>query len=269
MGDGRLAILWTDRWLYGEAPCTVALEIFKLARFKRLSVREALVTGRWMHGMQRMNTDAQMTEFVRLWHLLQTVMLAESKDQIGWSITASAKYSASAAYAIQFVARIEQPGLEKVWKCRMEGKVKFYIWLLLQNRNWTADRLRSRGWPHNEKCKLCDQEEETAVHLTLQCCFTKEVWCQIQRTQSTLCAAASTASSIEDWWTRLCAAPGGRGRVHEGITWAAYIAWNLWKERNRRVFEQKELTAIGVSTLINDDVSLYRAAKESPIITEM
>lgn len=264
LGDGRLAIFWMDRWLHGEAPCCVAPDIFKLARFKKLSIREALTNGRWMQGLNRMSTEAQLTQFVKLWEAVQLVELSRSKDQIGWSLTANAKYSASSAYDIQFATRIEQPRLAKVWNCRMEGKVKFYIWLLLQNRNWTADRLHKRGGPHNEKCRLCDQEEETAEHLTLRCCFAKETWFQFQGTHDTMCAAASSASSIGDWWRRLCAAPGRRDMVHQEITLAAYIAWHLWKERNRRVFEQKEATAIMLSAMIKEDVFLFHAATDAP-----
>jgi hypothetical protein len=52
--------------------------------------------------------------------------------------------------------------------------------------------------------------------------------------------------------------------VRQEITLAAYIAWHLWKERNRRVFEQKELTPIMLSAMINEDVLLFHAATDAP-----
>jgi hypothetical protein len=43
--------------------------------------------------------------------------------------------------------------------------VQFFIWLLLQNRNWTPDWLRIRDWPHDEACTFYDQNLETASHI--------------------------------------------------------------------------------------------------------
>ena len=65
--------------------------------------------------------------------------------------------------------------LAKVWKLKTEGKIRFFMWLLLQNRIWTADRLNKRGWPHDDACCLCDQTMETAFHLTFEFPFAQEV----------------------------------------------------------------------------------------------
>lgn len=50
---------------------------------------------------------------------------------------------------------------------------KFFMWLVTNNRCWTADRLAKRGLPH-EICQLCDQEEETIDHLLVSCVFTQQ-----------------------------------------------------------------------------------------------
>jgi hypothetical protein len=39
---------------------------------------------------------------------------------------------------------------------------KFFIWLALKGRIWTADRLAKRGLQHPDACPLCDQAQETA-----------------------------------------------------------------------------------------------------------
>ena len=136
----------------------------------------------------------------------------------------------------------------------MEGKVKFYLWLLLQNKNWTVDRLQARGWPHNDLCKLCDQEPETANHLALHCSFAKEVWFQFRDSHNAMFAVADESQPVGEWWERLCSASGSREQNRGNMTVAAYIVWNLWKERNQRVFEHKELTAIALAGLIKDDI---------------
>lgn len=147
-----------------------------------------------------------------------------------------------------------------MWRSKLEGKVKFYMWLLLQNRNWTADRLQARGWPHNASCKFCDQEQETAMHLTLQCCYAREVWHLSLGANSRMYNGVSSASSVSDWWKMLCTQRGAPARTEEEITLSAYIAWHLWKERNRRVFEDKDLTPRALVNMIRDDVTLLSEA---------
>jgi hypothetical protein len=57
----------------------------------------------------------------------------------------------------------------------LKAKVQNYLWLLLQNRKWTARRLRARGLPHDDRCCLCNQQLETAQNLALQCPYARGV----------------------------------------------------------------------------------------------
>ena len=126
-----------------------------------------------------MSNEDQLDQFVSLWNLVQNVTMTNESDAIEWRITADRKYSASSAYTVQFLGRVKRPLLAKVWYIRAVGKVKFFWWLVLQNRIWTAERLRARGLPHNSECCLCDHVFETADHLALQCLFAKVVWAQL------------------------------------------------------------------------------------------
>uniref|UniRef100_A0A8R7UVN8 Reverse transcriptase zinc-binding domain-containing protein n=1 Tax=Triticum urartu TaxID=4572 RepID=A0A8R7UVN8_TRIUA len=62
-----------------------------------------------------------------------------------------------------------------IWKMWAPPKCKFFAWLILQNRVWTADRLARRGWPNCGLCPLCKQVQESAVHLLFQCRFSAQV----------------------------------------------------------------------------------------------
>jgi hypothetical protein len=129
-------------------------------------------------GLHRIQSAEQLEQFIKLWETIQTVQLNENCDSIVWNLTTAQRYLACSAYNSQFYSRINQPGLESAWHIHAEGKVKFFFWLLL--RNWTADRLKDRGWPHDDVCSLCDQELESAQHLALHCPFSKEVWAKFQ-----------------------------------------------------------------------------------------
>jgi hypothetical protein len=140
------------------------------------------------------------------------VALSSTTDSITWHISADGKYFASLAYAVQFHGRIWQPHLDCVWRIRAEGKVKFFLWLFLQNRHWTAERLRARGLPHDDCCCLCDQEFKTAAHLALNCPFAKEVWSKFQGDHPRAVLMANRSFTLTAWWKKL-----RRGRTDERL----------------------------------------------------
>jgi hypothetical protein len=50
------------------------------------------------------------------------------------------------------------------------------MWLMIQKRYWTADRLARRNLPHPAACLLCDQQEETIDHMLTSCVFARQFW---------------------------------------------------------------------------------------------
>jgi hypothetical protein len=215
-----------------------------------------------MGGLQRIENKEQLGQFINLWTKLQLVTLQPlTKDSITWNLTTDGKYSAKSAYEAQFWGRINQPHLEQVWKIRADGKVQFFLWLLLQNRKWTAKRLRTRGLAHDDHCSLCDQAFETASHLALSCPYAKEVWVQFQTSHPKAFRIAAASNTVRGWWNKL-----RRGKKHgeknKEISMAVYTVWHIWKERGRRIFDQKSLTPSELAGLIKADLAELRLAKE-------
>ena len=235
--------------------------IAKLTTKKNLSVATALSSGRWMCGLTRIATEDELHQFLMLWEKVDEFQLNSLHDCIQCLPCVNGKYSAKSAYKMQFHGQILQPHLEKVWETKAEGKIKFFLWLWLKNRNWTADRLERRGLPCNATCSLCDQEPETAAHLTVGCSYSKEVWASLPSTNPQLARIANT-SSVWAWWNKLqgCCPTTQRRR---NITLACYTVWNIWKERGRRVFEGQEKSAAELACLINDEVSVFSNAQLS------
>ena len=192
---------------------------------------------------------------------LQNVSLLSRPDTITWKLTASGQYTAKSAYQVQFLTRIPQPHLQQVWKITAEKKVKFFIWTLLQNRLWSGDRLQARNWDHNDLCAGCDQVLESAHHLILDCPFAKEIWFKTNSFFPLASQAARHASSISAWWNRV-AKLKKKGRQLDECTAAVYIAWNIWLERNRRIFKDSAQPSTDVLVRARDDISLLSEAWE-------
>lgn len=261
VGDGRNTSFWNQRWLQGQAPKEIAPDLFKLARSKRLSVCEALSNGAWMRGLRTINTPMLMDSFINLWWILQGTSLQPWPDSICWNLTANGVYSAKSVYHFQFLTRIPQPHLQRVWNIKAEGKIKFFTWTLLQNRLWTADRLLARNWDHNDACSYCDQTLETAMHLILECPFAKEVWLKASGSYPDAAQAASGATSILAWWSKVRSLKK-KGNATDECTAAVYIAWHLWIERNNRVFKASSSSTSTVLLLARDAIGLLKEAGE-------
>jgi hypothetical protein len=69
-----------------------------------------------------------------------------------------------------------QEDYERVWRSWAPPKCCFFIWLVAQNRCWTADHLAKRGLNHPIRCPLCDQQGETLNHLLVNCVFSRIFW---------------------------------------------------------------------------------------------
>jgi hypothetical protein len=58
--------------------------------------------------------------------------------------TMDGSYSAKSVCEMQFDGSLESSFPTKVWQVWAPSRCKFFIWLMLQNRVWTADRLQQR-----------------------------------------------------------------------------------------------------------------------------
>lgn len=198
IGNGKDSSFWKDRWLNGQSPQDLAPSLFSLSRRKNLSVCDALTDGRWMRGLHRINSAPDLTSFINLWSELSSIQLSPLPDSISCTVSPSGNYSASSAYSVQFIGRIRKPEIGMIWKIKVEGKIKFFLWLLLLNRLWTADRLAARGWRHHDHCCFCDQVLESAFHLAFSCTFAKQVWLSMRQRSKKAFDVASSAASIGD-----------------------------------------------------------------------
>jgi hypothetical protein len=156
VGKGNIAKFWTSRWLDGAAPAELAPNLFRLTRLKRLTVEQAMVSDKWMKGLSRISTEAQLREFTALWIKLQDINLSNDDDQILWNLNASTRYSVASAYKAQFLGSFAPIDYSKLWRSKVQPKCKFFMWLWLRKRILTDDVLQTKGMNHGDHCTLCN-----------------------------------------------------------------------------------------------------------------
>ena len=191
------------------------------------------------------------------------VQLTDEPDSIAWRWTADGTYTARSAYNAQFIGAYSLFSGDSIWKAEIEGKHKIFAWLLVQSKILTTDKLLARQWPCNPICSLCNQEQETASHLILHCKFAQQVWSSMASWTQNLVHTPQPGLQILDWWEReLAKLPKKIRKLKAAMM--IYTSWNIWKERNRRVFNQQIGSPVMVLQEIKREINDRKLACGGP-----
>ena len=179
-------------------------------------------------------------------------------DEFRWNWEGNRKYSARSAYGAFFEGKVALAGAQQIWCSRAPTKCKFFLWLALKNRCWTADRLGRRGLPRPASCPFCGQEDEDIDHLLLGCVISREVWHSFLGRWGRADWVADREDRLVDWLPSK--APGG---ADEKDMWTAInlICWSLWRHRNGIVFEGHRPSVETAIRLVEPEADLWRAAR--------
>ena len=207
-----------------------------------------------MRALFRVSTPSQLSEFTKLWAMLQDVLLQPRPDVITWRWTASGIYSTASAYRCQFVGACPPFRTAKIWRAKTEPKCHYFAWLALHGKILTADNLALRGWPHDPICKLCMIHPETVQHLLLDCSFTSRIRELVFEWNGNIgVAPPPLGHTLDRWWDGMMAGiPKERRREASGVF--IYSMWGTWKERNRRVFRNTALQPEAVAHLVWEEI---------------
>jgi hypothetical protein len=259
IGNGKTARFWSSSWMNGSALKSLAPGLYKKSKRKKLSVYKALKRNRWITHILPLQSPQEIHEYVRLWEMLKDVQLVEDQeDTIRWRWTANGDYTIKSAYHIQFEGCYSKLKLSPIW--RAKPRCRFFAWTLMHRKILTANNLAKRNWPNDPICKLCGTEPETPNHLCKDCHFTQQVWSRLIRWfNPTVLNSVGSTGSTHSYWRRCWAKfdKTERRRV-DGIM--IYLWWNVWKERNRRTFQQKSLTPDQVAHLCKNDIYQFEHA---------
>jgi hypothetical protein len=144
-----------------------------------------------------------MEEFTLLFMALSSITLLDQVDTITWRWTRDGKYTVTSAYECQFRGSFARFPSSKIWRCIVEPKAKFFLWLVLHDKILqilTTDSIIKINWPYNLTCSLYFCIEETTTHILTQCNFTEAVWNLIaDRFHLPDYASFSIAHSPSDW----------------------------------------------------------------------
>jgi hypothetical protein len=153
--NGNTAKFWTSSWINGLSPAAMFPSLYDHSKKKKRSVADALQNDNWIRDLMHDVTTAIFVEYIVLWIMADAAQVNPSDpadDEIIWTRSADGNYSAKSAYSMQFDGSVESSFPTKIWRVWAPSRCKFFVWLMLQNRIWTADRLLMREWPNQYFC---------------------------------------------------------------------------------------------------------------------
>lgn len=148
---------------------------------------------------------------------------------------------------------ILRDNLEKFYPYR----VRVFAWLLNKSAILPRDRLQARGWqgPGPGRCILCYKNIENMNYIFFECPYTTQLWQHIHIRVSKL-QNMEIIRNAEGIWR---VAKWGMGRINKRNLFnirsmLMVVIWNIWLERNRRIFNNAQLNTIALLAQVEDNI---------------
>jgi hypothetical protein len=185
-------------------------------------------------------------EYNQLNHLIAANPLSLDRDL--WVYDWGDSYT-SARYYKHIHAHIQvMPVFKWLWKSSCMMRVKFFAWLLLVDRLNSRDMLQRRHWKVTEDvhCVLCPTgSREDRMHLFFGCNFSQRIWNYLQ-------IDWSLAQDIQGSIT--AAKLAFRKPFFMEVLMIA--CWNIWKQRNGKIFRNDRPSFGGWKRTFIHDLSM-------------
>jgi hypothetical protein len=259
VGNGTNTFFWSDRWLNGQMIQDFAPEVVRMVSsrpFNSRTVAQVLHNWQWVCDIVNHSSLIGLQQYLQLWDALSGVVLNQEEDRHVWVHSSSGEFSKS-CYSTFFMGAISFQPWKWVWKSWAPPKCKFFVWLAIRNKCWTADRLQRKGLPHPVVCPLCDQEQETILHLLCPCSFARQFWHIIfSSLRMGHLTPAREAGSFVDWWDKV--QRGVPKQIRKGIHSLIILgAWCLWLHRNKAVFDGVSPSLSTIQRLLMNEVECW------------
>ena len=224
-----------------KALCNRFPNLFNLATNKEANVaviwdsREG--DGCWTPTFLRSLNDWELVEMTRFLLILHgqkfrpmgvdKLVMKNAIDK-GFSVKSMYK-SLDVSPALDFPHRL-------VWNPVAPPKIGVFAWEAAWGRVLTLDQLKRRGMTFTNRCFMCEEEEETIDHLLIHCKIAKMLWDLLLSIVGISWVFSNTVLHTLIAWQ---GAVVGKKRKKIWLAAPLCLFWNLWRARNRLVFENE------------------------------
>eukprot|EP00253_Pinus_taeda_P035878 PITA_35878 len=245
--EGDLALFWEDRWQQEPILLKEDLEDLKaeIDTQKLTKVKDFWdqnnSSGKWRNWrkLDLRNDSPLKAKAERLMEMLdhRKILFSRGHDQLRWGNNNEGTYNLKEAKLLLLELDSQAPDRiwQNLWKLQGWMKIKLFMWLVLHRKILTWDNIRKRGVLGPSRCQLCEVQEETMEHLLNNCIFTSRLWDSFASIfQQSDRDIGSLFNTLTNWRKNFS------DNEVLSSAWAltpCFIIWNVWKERNNRIFK--------------------------------
>ncbi|GKA23674.1 RNA-directed DNA polymerase, eukaryota, reverse transcriptase zinc-binding domain protein [Tanacetum coccineum] len=235
IGNGKNTYMWYDNWSgLGPLINIISYRILYNARLnKEDNVANMIDAGNWKNGSEWVNNVSCLAT------IPVPVIKQGENDKIIWLDNNGnpIKFTMSNVYDDLRSQSEEVCWSKLVWFSQCIPKHSFILWMAVQERLLTHDRIRKWGNYDMMVCGLCMKCEESHNHLFFQCEYSQGIWSNLQSLMNsninTQCwkdnvVLISKKPCLNNIWSiirRLC---------------LGACVYYIWQERNFRLFRDQK-----------------------------
>ncbi|XP_060969704.1 uncharacterized protein LOC133036942 [Cannabis sativa] len=163
-----------------------------------------------------------------------------------WSKEPSGFYSVKSSYQYlqelkgDWSIQMESDLWRILWKVKVPPKVLHFAWKAISGCLPTRTQLlRIKHVPVESLCVFCNSEEESILHVLVDCPFANSCW-----NRSGVGLNFYTASTFTDWFKGFLV--GGRSSMLEEVL---MVGWGIWKAQNELLWKGRSSTVAEVVRL--------------------
>ncbi|GKA59381.1 RNA-directed DNA polymerase, eukaryota, reverse transcriptase zinc-binding domain protein [Tanacetum coccineum] len=236
VGNGTTTSLWYDNWS-NIGPLFQYLthrDLYDERLSENLTVKDMIVNGRWNWP------EEWYVKFPAITGLEVPIIDEDSEDSIVWKARLGdvVKFSMR---QVNFDLSNQYPNVlwwKLIWYSQCIPKHSFILWLAMLNKLTTQDRLKKWGNQDVNRCCLCLNDSEDLKHLFFKCSYAKKVWGMV--------LSMTDIDNIKYEWEEIIhlLINAGNGNNINSVCRRLMLGasvYNIWNERNRRIFQDKKL----------------------------
>lgn len=189
-----------------------------------------------------------MRELTELTNHISVVALDDANDE--WVfIWGTGTFSSRAAYRCLTESGVEDQHAGAIWETRVPAKVRFFGWLLCNDRLSTRSKLLHKNClkPEEAFCVRCPSTIEDAHHIFYDCPPAASTWDRIGFSTSMLIGQMSWCLDVPT------ALPSS---FRNDIILAVH--WRIWLARNNKVFNAHDDDSSAILRAVTSDLELWR-----------
>jgi hypothetical protein len=233
---------WHDVWRGDRSLRVVYLGLFSIVEDRDTTVADLMSYRNgvlhWELTFSRNVHDWEKDSMNSLMELIySTNVVGNGVDTLCWQRKSKGGFTVKSFYQSLSPSPLRMFPWKCCWKPKVPPRVAFFLWTTVLSKILTVENLRKRHIIIVSWCCMCKSNKESIDNLFIHCLVEKELRNAVFCIFGVLWVMSQTVRELIEGWHVF--------KHHQIRIWTVVphcIIWSLWRERNSRIFEDRELT---------------------------